>query len=545
MRFRRARHAKPSRPPPSTGEAPSPAIIAGGKPPRGSWAVLLILCALFIALRAPHIYKHWGGLDEMFYAPPGYTVARTGVPKLPYYPGLDRDGFFLHAERAFFAIPPGYFYWQAPWHWLVGRGYTAARCASALSGIVAIWFLYLIGRNLHGSESLALWGAALWSISRVFYFPATLGRPDTTCTMFCLASAWAMTVWHARRETRWGVLAGICGGLAVLVHPAGVVAVAQVGLWIMLAGRGVRRRVVDTLAAAGGCLAALSLWLPMIVAYPEEFRTQFINNVVKPTAPGLVARLVAIGPVLRQHFLDLLELSQPIQLSLMGAGVLVATACDLWRPGGRRAGVLLFWSSYYLLNLALGSHRAFTYWCFPAAYAMLCVARTGQIVTTAIAARFPVAAPTARIVLGAVVVALMLPGMGIRTFVHHLAHRQEAKYDHVRFIDEVLRDLPADATHWVEPAYALDVWLAGRRTYLLPYYYPDFPSRFDYLVVGRQALDLDAHKRFGGERIGQWGDRDDPFSNYVEVYAAPRDYAPPTDRPVLGEPVTRAEIDGD
>lgn len=75
----------------------------------------------------PLIYRQAGGQDEHLFAVPGWTVAREGVPRIPYVPGRDPASVFYRADEALFALPPAYFYWQAPFFLVLPAGYGTAR----------------------------------------------------------------------------------------------------------------------------------------------------------------------------------------------------------------------------------------------------------------------------------------------------------------------------------------------------------------------------------------------------------------------------------
>ena len=128
------------------------------------------------------MFAQAGGQDEDYFAVPGWTILREGVPRIPYVPSRDLEGVFYKADEALLALPPLYFYWQACVYAVVGPGYAQARLASAIAGAVAIVLVYFLGRSFQLAEPAALWGAGLYSMSRLFFFPATTARPDMLCS---------------------------------------------------------------------------------------------------------------------------------------------------------------------------------------------------------------------------------------------------------------------------------------------------------------------------------------------------------------------------
>ena len=108
--------------------------------PRSSLAALGLILAVFCLLRVPILYRHYGGQDEDWYAIPGFTVAQTGIPRVPYAPCRSLKSCFYKVDEALLALPPAYFYWQAPFYWLLPAGYGTARLASAVAGMIAIGY---------------------------------------------------------------------------------------------------------------------------------------------------------------------------------------------------------------------------------------------------------------------------------------------------------------------------------------------------------------------------------------------------------------------
>ncbi|HVW37525.1 MAG TPA: glycosyltransferase family 39 protein, partial [Pirellulales bacterium] len=153
-------------------DVPRSPIGCPGAIPRRSLAALALILAAFCLLRVPVLYRHYGGQDEDWYAIPGLTVAQSGIPRVPYAPCRNLKSCFYKVDEALLALPPAYFYWQAPFFWLLPAGFGTARLASAVAGMVAIGLAYLLGRRLTGRESIGLAAAGLYSLSRVLYFPA-------------------------------------------------------------------------------------------------------------------------------------------------------------------------------------------------------------------------------------------------------------------------------------------------------------------------------------------------------------------------------------
>lgn len=495
---------------------------------RSRWAnwVLAAMLVGFLGLRGPLMFRQPGGQDEDWFAIPGWTVAREGIPRVPYAPSRDPKGAFYKADQALFALPPAYFYWQAPLYWILPAGYGTSRLASGIAGLIAVWLVYRLGVAFYQDHVAALWAAGLYSLSRVFYFPAMFARPDMLCGMFGLAAV--LMAWRWQQARRWRDLtaSGLLLGLGMLTHPFAIAFCLQVGLWVLIGGRGWRRFL-----AAGvltGCaLLAFSLWLPLILAYPDIFEVQFRNNVLDRSGPGLLIRFVLPWQYIVYQSRLLLEHAGVLQTALMALGLLIATLFD-WRrtePGPRTA-LGLAWSGLYLLAVCQGEHPTKGYWCYTGALVFVCVGRAVAELGRGICGSWPrVVQSFVTLAGGVLLVAAMIPGSGIRTWVAHLRHWNDVAYNSPRFVRELLETIPPNARLLVDPAYVCDAYLAGRPTILAVtdrFYFQatDFP--YDVLIAGPYCLRAGIPDQLNGTFVRAAGVPDDPFACYAEIYVPRR-----------------------
>ena len=491
--------------------------------PRSSLAALGLILAAFCLLRVPVLYRHFGGQDEYWYAIPGLTVAQSGIPRVPYAPCRNRESCFYKVDEALLALPPAYFYWQAPFFWLLPAGYGTARLASAAAGMIAVGLVYLLGRQLTGRESVGLVGAGWYSLSRVLYFPAIVARPDMLCGAFGLAALLLAVRWQASGLRRTLAAAGIMLGLGMLTHPFAFVYCLQIGGWTLVGARGarVKQRLANFALLTGCALAAFSLWTPLILAYPEIFRVQFFNNVLNRSGPGLLSRMLLPWESLRYHGEMLLEHAQTLQLALMAAGLLAATGLA-WRrkqPGARLL-VGLTWSSCYLLVTVQGPHPTKGYWCYPGALLFLCVAYAAIELGGPLVERLRRPA-WGWLAGGALLVAALLPGAGLRPWLAHARHWSDPNYIEPRFTRAMLRDLPPDARLIVDPAFVFDAYLSHRHVVLgtnLDFFFNAEGQPYDYLIVGPLGRQYDLAATMHGRRLRDYGDPDDLFACYAQIY---------------------------
>jgi 4-amino-4-deoxy-L-arabinose transferase-like glycosyltransferase len=555
------------------------ALLAGwglqpGAPrPRSSLAVLALIMAAFVVLRVPLMWRQPGGMDEEFYATPGLAILAGEVPRAPHLPQHDPDYEFYRADQAFFAEPPLSFYWQALFLAVLPDTFGAARLASGAAALVSIWLVYELGRTLYRSETAALWGAGLCSLARTFYIPAMMGWPYMLCNAFGLAAILCLA--RAQRRLLAGgagplpgpwaasmpllALTGLFLGLGGLTHPLASVYAIQAAGWLLIASRGWRRLANPALVAVIASVVFTALWLPMIARYPDAFRGQFLKNWQSDS--GVVDRIVQPWESLRWHAWIMTGPVGPLQFLLLLGGPALATAlaCATWlrRAGARRArtradeqrgvppparesvasvertpsddggadhGPLiacgLAWSSVYLLATLSGEHPTQYYWCYPTA--LLCVCLGGAIAE--VSARIPANGRRRALVNcagGSLLVAAMLPGAGLRTWLAHLRHWNDINYNAPAFAQQMLADLPADARYTVDRAFVLDFLADGRRTLLAETYRPHFSAQefpYDYLIVSRYGLEQQIADTMRGTLVRTYGDRDDLFACYAEVY---------------------------
>ena len=138
------------------------------------------------------------------------------------------------------------------------RTFFVARLAPILEAIAAAWVMVLLAGRLFGPRRAWL-PAILWLLNPFVIGLAAVDGIDLPFTLAALLACLAVV--HARRmpAARWVVLAGACGGIAVLTRITGLLVLAALlpALAFTPHGRGPRRALV-ALAAA---------WLTIAGAY--------------------------------------------------------------------------------------------------------------------------------------------------------------------------------------------------------------------------------------------------------------------------------------
>lgn len=495
--------------------------------------VLLIVIVLFLGLRLPPVLRQAGGPDEEWYAIPGLTVAREGIPRVPYSRATETGSVFLGADRLLFAMPPLSFYAQAPFFLVFPPTYATARLASMTAGCVAILLVYAISRVLWDDKATALWGAGIYSLCRLLYFPAMIARPDMICGTLGLAAVWAVCRWSRHgQQRRWLALAGVFLGLAGLTHPFAIVFALQLGLWTALAPGATRARLLRPVGLAAAALATFSTWLILIVREPELFRLQFITNIIGPAGPGLAHRLLFPWHNLVGHLPLVIERAGPVQVTFLAACMAVVTGIA-WRRRDRTLGLVsaMGWTSIYLLIASQGDHPLQGYWCYPVAFFALaagwcavrgfsaCCQRVGITVATALSA--------------CLLAMIFVPGGGLRTTWACIRNGNQLAYNPRQFTKSIVNELPADAQLTVGAEFALDAYGLDRQVLLGIRYYNYFDSTkydYDYAIMGRAGMKEGLDRAMNARIVRTFGDESDPFGCFA-VLLAPDNHAEGEDRP--------------
>jgi hypothetical protein len=495
------------------------------------WLVLAAIVLATFGWRFPLLYRLPGALDEDWFAVPGWTVAREGIPRIPYAPERERTSVFYRADQMLFALPPAYFYWQAPFFWILPAGNGTARVASAVAGFIAVFLVYDLGRQIFRDTAAAIVAAALFSASRVFFFPAISSRPDMLCEVFGLAALAVAWRWRTAPE-RWRVAAiGVLLGLGMLTHPFALIYALQIGGWVLLDSPGWRRRL-ETAAILGlSAAATLGLWLPLIAMHPDAFHEQFFGNVLSRSGPGLLVRLVWPFPAMAYHAQLLWDYLGPWQFGLLALSLVAASVLAYRRKDASlRFMLLLALTACYLLVACQGIHPTKAYWIYPGALIFLVTGRLAAEASRSLFRQGRAWGWAGSLAGGALLVVVMLPGMGLRTLFVNLRHWNDPDYNAPVFLDRVLDDLPADARLVVDPAYVFDAHLAGRNVLLgvdWPFFFSAGNFSFDYVLASRYNLEHRTLEDRRGELVGTYGQRDDIFACYLEVYRAlPRPVRP-------------------
>lgn len=469
----------------------------------------------FIAFRLPFLLYQSAGEDEPLLSVAGLTMAREGVPRIPYMRMNSADSIYRGTERALMFYPAGGFLTQAAFFLCLPPGHPTARLASFAAALTSIWLVWLIGRKVYGAAA-GLWAAGLFALSRPLFFAAVSARMDAQCAMFGLA-AFAVLWDFSAGSSLWRiVLAGIWLGLGLFTHPFAVVYSLVCGVWVLATPQPLRRRFTSAALLTATALVGLALWLPFVLKYPDEFRQQFFHNVVHRIPGSLVVRLLWPWPYVTTQLGTCVDNAGRWQSAAMGVGALAAVVCA-WRARDRRFGrfLLLAIGCVYVQIAWLGSMQRPPYWCFSTALTMVPIG--GLLLQVA---SFGTIGRAFSAVLGLLVTASFLPQSGLTRWSTLVASPADARTRGTVFVQNLVDGLPREGRFVVEGPFILETWLSGRDAVLHEFTNsppgPDHP--YDWLLLGREGVRKQFAAPFRGELVDTDGWRDDPEAPYAELY---------------------------
>jgi hypothetical protein len=246
-----------------------------------------------------------------------------------------------------------------------------------------------------------------------------------------------------------------------MTHPFALVYAVQIGLWVMLESRGWKRVLQPALMAVVALLVA-GLWLPLILEFPEIFRTQFHNQFLAPHDPFAARLLSPWGPV-PYHAGMMWHQIRPWQF-LLAVVPLAGCTVSACRGGSRnaRTAVALAWSSICLMGLCVGiQHPVPGYWTYPASLMFITtgwlIQQAGSWLGRAVRAGRCLAWAG-----GAVIALAMLPQSRVGTWMVHLRHWNDVNYNAPRFARELMSEIPPEAVCSTHAEFLLDFLAADR-----------------------------------------------------------------------------------
>lgn len=510
--------------------------VLSRKPRRVQLILLIAVVAFVSVIRLPSIWYRKGGQDEQWYTVPGWTVAREGIPRIPYSPVDDSPAsVFQGSHRLLHALPPAYFYAQAPFFWIFPPGYGTARLASWGAGISTLLLLFALMREFGVRQSIALTSLVICGFGRAFFFPWQDSRPDMLCAMFGVASILCVVRARLRDQRKLVVFSGISVGLGALSHPYALMFAFQVGLILLLSDKPIWQRLLECVLAGTATLAAMTLWLPLILLNPDSFVSQFTRNVLSRSGPGIVSRMLWPWPYVPFQANLVFERLGTLQTVVFVATVLTGLWMFIASVFGKRqietiekpslsalpVAALLACSSMYLHVASVGSHMAKGYLCYPWAMIVLLLAVIIERLLCCFGEQSSRKVNVIIAVLLAGVLLMFVPGSGLRANWTYATRCDEVNYNRQAFSRMLNERFPPDARLLVTPEFVFEFEVLGRRPVnasLTERYQNVEGLPFEFLIVSTQTLDEEIAESLACELLWKEGDPDDPLACYVEVY---------------------------
>jgi len=481
---------------------------------RAHWLALGIPVALYILLHIPAVFHAPGGQDEHWFSVPGLTVWKEGIPRIPYVPTRNRETFFENTDKCLMALPPGLFYLQAPFFAFLPAGYPTARVPLFLAALLSIGLLYFFAKRLGASTLVACLVAMVFAIGRPLMFTGQTARPDLLCALAGWISI--LLLWRFF-DTQYMLLlfaSGFVCGLGALFHPFAMVFALQAGAAICSSRSNMAVKLKHLLSFGGATTLAVSLWLPLILRFPYEFRSQFFSNVMDRAGPGLPSRLIWPWPALRHHATLVYEFAGPWQCGLLG----IATVCGclaIWRTRTNRralAFIGLCCSSIFLTAVVAGLHPTKGYWVYP------CFWILGGL---AIALETWLPSHRQRVWVGILLIAMTLPGAGLKTTYLYVRHWGDPRFHGPKFIANVLSELPREGLFLADLSYVFDVYVSGRQTLLCQekaIFWGQDEIKFTALLLASEGEDANWAPQYDAVLQRRIGSRELEQECFVDIY---------------------------
>ncbi len=486
---------------------------------------LAVLAAVFLACRVPLEYRTAAGQDEDWYGVTGITTLRRGVPSIPFASTLNPASVAYKSDVALYSLPPLNFYLQALVHVFLGEGLGPARLASTFAGLAAVGLVYTLARAWFEDGRVAVLSATAFIVSRAFLFPAITARPDMATAAFGLLAVWCVVRHRRDARDRWLIVGGAAVGLALLSHPYGLVPAIQCGLALLAEPGSIRRRLRTAALLTIIALAVFALWLPLIALHPDLFRAQFGANVLKRRRPGTRedGRRAAIGLVVSGRALRLVRSTTPSVCVRGGFGVdggsRHAIAARARIPRDVPALAVL------LLAVLQGRHPSTGYYVYPVGLLSIAVGRLAADLAAGCErfaeTRHGWGRAAGTTLATCCLVAVFLPGAGLRNLYSHLRHANDPNYNAHLVTRSIMADIPTSALVAVDGAYILDFYLARRPVVELiihPLVIDVREHPFEYAVLGPSSLTLYKSQIPDLDFIKSYGDKNDLFAPYAELY---------------------------
>ncbi len=263
-------------------------------------AALLFLAAVYLALAIGSSLTKRPWSDEGWFASPAYNLITKGSMGTSV---LEPVGWLKGIDKYTFWVAPLHLVTQAGWYEIFGFGLIQMRGLSAAFGLLALFSILVITRELSGDRKVALLAFALLAFDYVFINGASFGRMDMMCAALGLAGLAAYLCLRERNFNRAIFVSHALVVLSGLTHFNGLLYLAGL-LFLTFYFDRRRLRWQHAAIAAIPYLAGAAGWGIYILQSPETFLTQFRGNAVTDSRlKVLTAPLSGLKAEITQRYL--------------------------------------------------------------------------------------------------------------------------------------------------------------------------------------------------------------------------------------------------
>src|SRR5262249_46808581 len=154
--------------------------------------------------------------------------------------------------------------------------FAVAKTCSFILNLLALPALYVFARRRFSARA-ALGAMSVLAVLPVHAIYASFVLRESLVALTSILAIWTLTeVWHARPQGRqawaWALLAGVCGGLAILARTTGLALLAAAGLWFAVTQG---RRNLGPLLLWAACI--MLVILPWAYVTMQEYGSPFYS----------------------------------------------------------------------------------------------------------------------------------------------------------------------------------------------------------------------------------------------------------------------------
>lgn len=318
------------------------------------------------------------------------------------------------------------------------------RIITAIIWVFSGIFLFLAARRLVSPDG-ALLTASFYLFLPYGVFASRSFQPDPLMVAFIAAFIWALAGWADEKKWRWAILAGLFGGLAILIKIVAIFFVAGGAVFAVLRAESLKRALKNPQVWG---IATLSL-LPTLAYYINGFA---LGGGTSQNYSGRFFANLLISPSFYLRWgLNLDEVIGYLAIALSLLGLLLF-------PKKKNGIVFGLWGGYILYGLIFNYHfSTHDYYQMPfIPVAALSLAPIGEMMSGTLRSRVSKSTMPRFIFLAAWILALLGSAWTIRTELRAVDYRPLAQT--YREVGDLLRDEGSTVALAKDYGYRLNYW---------------------------------------------------------------------------------------